>query len=178
MTRRRDLLVWGGALGLGIGASAWLQHRPPPLQFASITGLPGFRRLDTGSSVAAPNILTGIDPQPRAPNPTLNRVAADPRPALFGSPNGQLPIAVFSDYFCPYCAIHSRELRKLADSRPDIRLILHEWPILTPRSSDLARLALAAKLQDAQWQAHDWLMANRLPPGPARDRAAGPRLGP
>ncbi len=177
MTRRRDLLIWGGALAAGIGFSTWIRTRPTPLSFTPLATPPGFRMLGnvTGGSTGGASgigaaLFAGLD-APAAKDQTAP--PADPCRALFGAPDPgdtRLPIAVFSDYFCPYCAAHSRALEDLAAARDDIRLVLHEWPVLTPRSPELARLALAAREQGATWEAHHWLMTHALPPGPAGAR--------
>lgn len=173
MTKRRDLLIWGGALVAGISVSTWVRTRPEPLSFTPLTHPPGFRMLNGGSgggSGIGAALFAGLDaPAPRD-QAALDAISADPCRALYGASDPRLPIAVFSDYFCPYCAAHSRALEDLAAKRDDIRLVLHEWPVLTPRSPELARLALAARAQGATWQAHHWLMTHALPPGPAGAR--------
>lgn len=173
MTKRRDLLIWGGALVAGVGLSTWIRNRRAPLTFTPLETPAGFRMLDGqpgGASGIGAALFAGLDaPRPQDTD-RFNSVSADPCAALFGTPDDTLPVAVFSDYFCPYCARHSRVLEELAANRNDIRLILHEWPILTPRSEELARLALAARKQGDTWAAHHWLMTHALPPGPAGAR--------
>ena len=89
---------------------------------------------------------------------------------LFGKnpvQGGKLPIAIFSDYFCPYCAVLSRHLIRLEQQRSDIRLIVHELPLLGARSLRIAKVALAAKRQGKHLSAHSYLMDKVLRPGPA-----------
>jgi hypothetical protein len=72
--------------------------------FADIPGLPGFRHLD-GGAVSRPlgDPLAGLcvpgDPPPPEPL-TIGALCA----ALFGPapvPSGTVPVASFSDYYCP-----------------------------------------------------------------------------
>jgi 2-hydroxychromene-2-carboxylate isomerase len=125
--------------------------REEDLVFADMPGLPGFRFLDGGGVSAAPlrDPFAGL----RAPGDPL-----PPRPlardalcaALFGPdprPPGTVPIASFSDYYCPYC--RDLTVRLAARSDPALRIAWHELPLLGQASEAAARAALAADLQGA-----------------------------
>ena len=146
-TSRRGLLI--GAAALGAVAWGWQRYfvGRENLTPVDIPGLPGWQRIDLagvsgarGSATGA--VLVGID----------ESEAADPLPAdalcdvLFQPPEeGKVSVAVFSDFFCPYC----RRLipRLAARSGEDISITWHELPLLGPASEQVARAAIAAELQ-------------------------------
>ena len=70
--------------------------------------------------------------------------------ALFGPeplPPGTVPVASFSDYYCPYC--RDLTVRLAARGAPGLRIAWHELPLLGDASEAAARAALAADLQGA-----------------------------
>lgn len=72
----------------------------------------------------------------------------DPRDPVLGNPAGELTIAEFYDYRCPYCIqMHTLVERLLAEDR-DIRFVAKQWPVFGGPSVAAARTALAAHLQD------------------------------
>jgi predicted DsbA family dithiol-disulfide isomerase len=130
-----------------IGLGAWAP-REDGFAFAPVPGAPGFRRLEAGA-VSAPlgDPFVGLR-EPGAPPPPEPLPPAALCAALFGSPpEGTLPVAAFSDYYCPYC----RDLTARLAARADLGLHLawHELPLLGDASAAAARAALAADLQGA-----------------------------
>lgn len=144
---RRGFLIGAGAVAAAYIGLRWNNTRPKSVDYEQIGELPGFRRVAGGEvSTAAFNPLVGLDApdDPVAPIPL-----ADLCGALFAEGTGPgVPVAFFTDYFCPYCRVMSRYL---ADSkaRGDIALTVHETPILTDASEAAARAALAAERQGA-----------------------------
>jgi protein-disulfide isomerase len=64
-------------------------------------------------------------------------------------------IIEFFDYFCGYCKkIHS-ELVDLVKSRDDVRVIFLQHPILNESSKVIARVAIAANMQNKGFDFHD-----------------------
>lgn len=153
-TSRRRLIV--GALSLaavGIGWQAWVR-RPRPMIFEPIATLPGWRQ----------TIFEGVS----APPGGLSRSAAfagigagavpievlepsDLCRTLFPrARSGKVPVAVFSDFFCPYCRTLTERLASRAtDPSWDALINWHELPLLGPSSVIAARAAVAADLQRA-----------------------------
>ncbi|MEE4186818.1 MAG: DsbA family protein, partial [Roseobacter sp.] len=87
--------------------------------------------------------------------------------ALFG-PQGwgeELPIAIFSDFNCPYCKVLEQRLMDLRDSGAPVRLIWHELPLLGPSSVRYARAVLAARFLGAEARARAYLKTHVLRPG-------------
>jgi len=85
----------------------------------------------------------------------------DPDSPVIGDPQGDVTIVEFFDYDCSYCkAIQPRLEQALAADR-HVKLILKEFPILTPESRIAARASLASIRQHKYRQFHEALMAYR-----------------
>ncbi|MBW4706936.1 DsbA family protein [Roseobacter sp. YSTF-M11] len=175
--RRRDALVIGGAVAIALAIPPLLRRRNGDFQFSDLPGLPGFRRLERGSLSAAPDVFAGLQtPREAAANDRLpNNLCA----AVFPDPPavGAVPVAVFSDYYCPYCAVLDRRLALLRDTGAPIDLTFHELPLLGDRSRWAARVALAATRQTDHTAIHLDMMQRVLRPGPAGVKAVAGRHG-
>jgi protein-disulfide isomerase len=99
--------------------------------------------------------------------------------AVLGNPDGKVTLVEFTDFACGYCRQSVADVEALVAQNPDLRVIIREFPILTPESADAARMALAAAEQ-GKYSAfhHDMFAAGH--PGPetiaAAARAAGVNL--
>jgi protein-disulfide isomerase len=87
--------------------------------------------------------------------PALAQAPASP---VLGNPQGDVTIVVFSDYACPYCRVAEPRLMALAQSDGRIRIVMKEFPILTPQSLTATRMALAAARQGRYEAFHTGLM--------------------
>ena len=77
----------------------------------------------------------------------IGALADNPGSPVLGNPKGDVTIVEFFDYACPYCkAVHPR-LLALVNADRRIKLVLKEFPILTPESMIASRMALAAAKQ-------------------------------
>jgi len=84
---------------------------------------------------------------------------SDPNSPAIGDPRADVTIVEFFDYACSYCkAIEPRLEQSLAADR-HVKLILKEFPILTPESLVAARASLASMRQHKYRQFHEALMA-------------------
>ena len=131
---------------------------------------PGFRTIDAGEVTRGIDVFAGLDDD--APRVALGdrvvRVRQDLCSALFGSQapvDGQVRIASFSDYNCPYCRVLTEHLSE-AEARAGgaLRVTWHELPLLGPTSRAAARAAMAADLQGAYAAFHKRLMRSRFQP--------------
>lgn len=84
---------------------------------------------------------------------------SDPNVPVAGNPAGDVTVVEFMDYNCGFCKRAAPEVAKLLEQDGDVRLVYREWPILGEGSVAAARLALAAREQDAYEAMHDALMA-------------------
>jgi protein-disulfide isomerase len=85
-------------------------------------------------------------------------VLRDPDVPVSGNAAGDITIAEWFDYQCPYCRKLEPELRQVVQDDGKVRLVLKDWPILGSVSVVAARMALACKFQDKYNEAHDALI--------------------
>ena len=67
--------------------------------------------------------------------------------AVLGNPQGSITLVEFTDYACSYCRQSIPDVTQLISENPDLRVVVREYPILTPESAEAARMALAAAQQ-------------------------------
>ena len=72
-----------------------------------------------------------------------------------GSESAENTIIEFFDYFCGYCKKIHGELVNLVKSRNDVRVIFLQHPILNESSHVIAKIAIAASMQDKGFEFHD-----------------------
>lgn len=80
---------------------------------------------------------------------------------VIGNPNGKVTLVEFFDYNCGYCRRALGDLDKLMKQNSDLRVILRDFPILSPSSVDAAIIADAAHRQftgDKFWEFHRRLL--------------------
>jgi protein-disulfide isomerase len=104
--------------------------------------LEAMRRADIGQRIAA-----------RWP-----ALAQDPALPVIGNPNADVTIVEFSDYNCPYCKAMEPRLAALLKADRKVKLVMMEFPILTPASMTGTRAALAAMNQGKYAAFHQALM--------------------
>jgi len=78
---------------------------------------------------------------------------------VIGNPDGDVTVVEFSDYQCGYCKRVLPGLVDAVDSDGNVRLVIHELPILGPASVMAARAAEAARRQGLYPSFHVALMA-------------------
>ena len=137
-------------------AVPWLRSLlPASLELTARADPPGFRELGGGSaSAGAFDPFLGLSARDAPTGPVIDpdSLRADLCAALFGGPPapGVVPVAAFSDYYCPFCRVLTRTLATI-EGEPDSRVAItwHEWPLLGANSMLAARASLAAERQDA-----------------------------
>ncbi len=120
------------------------------------------------SGLAAPVCRAADVPPPAADETVVAHRQAledDAASPVLGDPHGDVTIVEFFDYACSYCKAVEPRLESALRSDPHVKLILKEFPILTPESQIAARASLAARRQHKYRQFHDALMAYRGPWG-------------
>jgi protein-disulfide isomerase len=75
--------------------------------------------------------------------------------AVLGNPSGSVTLVEFSDYACTYCRQSVADIAALIAANPDLKVVMREYPILSPESVDAARMALAAAQQGKYAPFHD-----------------------
>ena len=124
----------------------------------------------------------------QAENDAQNKVASDLSGPLYspangsviGNPNGKVTLVEFFDYNCGYCKHALGDLAQLMKTNPDMRVILKDFPILSPGSIEAAQVAIAARNQfkgDRFWEFHQKLLGSRGPVGRAQALAVAKDMG-
>lgn len=85
----------------------------------------------------------------------LNQAPGSP---VLGNPAGDVTIVEFFDYACPYCKAVEPRLEALLRSDRKVKLVLKEFPILTPQSMIATRAALASVAQGKYRPFHQAMM--------------------
>ena len=67
--------------------------------------------------------------------------------AVLGNPNGKQTLVEMTDYACGFCRRSVADVELLIASHPELKVVVRELPILTPESTDAAKMALAAAAQ-------------------------------
>ena len=76
-----------------------------------------------------------------------------------GPDNAKNTIIEFFDYFCGYCKKIHPELIDLVNSRNDLRVVFIQHPILNESSNVLAKIAVAASMQNKGFELHHSLFS-------------------
>lgn len=95
-----------------------------------------------------------------------------PTQEVVGNPQGKITLVEFFDYNCGYCKRTLADIAALIKENPDLRVILKDYPILSDRSVDAAKVALAVRMQFSSgkfWDYHQKLLSSHGPVG--RDEA-------
>jgi protein-disulfide isomerase len=90
-----------------------------------------------------------------------DEVLRDADTPVLGNPQGDVTVVEFTDYNCPYCKAAEPRLAQLVKDDGHLRLVVKEFPILTPESRLAARAALAARNQGKYAPYHLAMMAHQ-----------------
>ncbi|MGB6449533.1 MAG: DsbA family protein [Steroidobacteraceae bacterium] len=121
-----------------------------------------------GLGFAAPACRAADVPPSAADQTVIDHLEAlqnDRDSPVLGDAHGDVTIVEFFDYACTYCKAVEPRLESALRSDPHVKLILKEFPILTPESLIAARASLASRRQHKYRQFHEALMAYRGPWG-------------
>ncbi len=171
--KRRDLIVGGGLVALAAGWQVF-GVRKPELTFRAIKDAPGwhFGQIGSVSSASGADLMTIGLSDGSAPLGSAELEEVVHRDAL----SGAVPVAVFSDFFCPYCRVLISRLA-LRSATPRIAISWHELPLLGPGSVLVAKSAEAAALQGGYDLFYTALSAAGFRPSPAWMAAIATQAG-
>lgn len=85
----------------------------------------------------------------------------DPATPFFGNPKADVTVVVFTDYDCVYCKASEPRLMKALAADPNLKVVMKEFPVLSPNSVVAAKAALAAAKQGKYAAYHEAMMAYR-----------------
>jgi protein-disulfide isomerase len=74
--------------------------------------------------------------------------------SIAGNPDGEITVVEFFDYNCGYCKHGLRDVMKLVETDPNVRVVFKELPILSKGSEEASHVALAAQKQGKYWELH------------------------
>ena len=156
---RREAALGLGLVAVAAGWQVWGVQQPT-LRFDPIPNAPGWSLAAAGdvSGLSGTDFLTiGLDKGP-APLPALQLPDV-----LYRDAGRGVRVAVFSDFFCPYCRRLMGRLRARTRA-PDIAISWHELPLLGPHSVLAAHAAEAAALQRGYVRFYDALLTEGFRP--------------
>lgn len=175
-SRKRSTLFTLGAIAAGYLA---LRNAPSllpeKLELEELDTPLGFRKYAAGSSSGGfdPFVGMGVPDGPEIlarKELALARVKSNICTALYGDLDAleeKVPMASFSDYYCPYCRVQTKRLFELTMAMPnDVSVAWHELPLLGDVSDLAAKAALAAKRQGAYVKFHETLMKSPFQASP------------
>ncbi|HHY48260.1 MAG TPA: DsbA family protein [Alphaproteobacteria bacterium] len=86
----------------------------------------------------------------------------DPDHVVLGNPDGDVTLVEMFDYNCGFCRQALPDLATLIAEDPNLRVILKEFPILSPDSVDAARIGvLVSEAKVDYWDFHRKLFTSR-----------------
>jgi protein-disulfide isomerase len=71
-----------------------------------------------------------------------------PRGVMIGNKDGDVTFVEFFDYNCGYCKRAMADMLDLMKSDPKLKVVLKEFPVLSPGSVEAAQVAVAVRMQD------------------------------
>ncbi len=102
---------------------------------------------------------------------TPEEVFADAAVPVLGNPKGDVAIAMWFDYQCPYCKKVEPVMMDVVKADGRVAVLLKDWPIFGKMSEKTARMTWSARRQDRLGKVHDGLMAIEGRPTDARVEA-------
>ena len=103
------------------------------------------------------------------------------RQVVAGNPQGDVTFVEFFDYNCGYCKRAMDDMFALMKSDPKLKVVLKEFPVLGPASVEVARVAVAVRMQDKTGKKyldfHQKLLSGRGQVDKARAVAAAKEAG-
>src|SRR6202000_918353 len=71
-----------------------------------------------------------------------------PRGVVLGNKDGDVTFVEFFDYNCGYCKRAMADMMDLMKTDPKLKVVLKEFPVLSPGSVEAAQVAVAVRMQD------------------------------
>jgi len=108
-------------------------------------------------------------------------IFSSPRQVTIGNTQGDVTLVEFFDYNCGYCKRALSDLMDLMKGDSKLRVVLKEFPILSPESVEAAHVAAAVRMQDPTgkkyFEFHQKLLVGRGKADKARALAVAKEVG-
>ena len=118
-------------------------------------------------ALLAPLVTAASADVPFATDETVAQEATalldDPASPVIGNPHAGIAVIEFFDYACSYCKAAEPRLEALIKADKGTKLVLKEFPILTPASLIATKAAFASVKQGKYAQFHEALMNYKGP---------------
>ena len=102
-------------------------------------------RRDVLKIAAAGSVVTALSvPVLAQSSPSVEEVLFDPEIPALGNPGGNVTVAEYFDYQCPFCKRGHSELLDLVREDGNVRLVMKDWPIFGGASVHASSLVLAS----------------------------------
>jgi protein-disulfide isomerase len=105
-----------------------------------------------------------------------SKIFNSPRGVVLGNKDGDVTFVEFFDYNCGYCKRAMADMLDLMKTDPKLKVVLKEFPVLSPGSVEAAQVAVAVRMQDPGGKKyldfHQRLLGGRGPGDKARALAA------
>jgi len=110
-----------------------------------------------------------------------SKIFNSPRGVVLGNRNGDVTFVEFFDYNCGYCKRAMADMLDLMKTDPKLKVVLKEFPVLSPGSVEAAQVAVAVRMQDPGGKKyldfHQRLLGGRGPADKAHALAAAKEAG-
>jgi protein-disulfide isomerase len=110
-----------------------------------------------------------------------SKIFNSPRGVVLGNKDGDVTFVEFFDYNCGYCKRAMADMLDLMKTDPKLKVVLKEFPVLSPGSVEAAQVAVAVRMQDPGGKKyldfHQRLLGGRGPADKARALAAAKDAG-
>jgi len=110
-----------------------------------------------------------------------SKIFNSPRGVVLGNRDGDVTFVEFFDYNCGYCKRAMADMLDLMKTDPKLKVVLKEFPVLSPGSVEAAQVAVAVRMQDPGGKKyldfHQRLLGGRGPADKARALAAAKDAG-
>jgi protein-disulfide isomerase len=136
------------------------------------------------------DVMTELEKRQQAAETEKHRTAivenkatlfSSPHQVVLGNPQGNVTMVEFFDYNCGYCKRAMSDMLTLIKTDGNLKFVLKEFPVLGEGSVDAARVAVAARMQDASGKKyvefHQKLLGSRGAADKARALAVAKEVG-
>jgi protein-disulfide isomerase len=110
-----------------------------------------------------------------------SKIFNSPRGVVLGNKDGDVTFVEFFDYNCGYCKRAMADMLDLMKTDPKLKVVLKEFPVLSPGSVEAAQVAVAVRMQDPGGKKyldfHQRLLGGRGPADKAHALAAARDAG-
>ena len=109
-----------------------------------------------------------------------DKLVGGARDYVIGNPQGDVTLVEFLDYNCGYCKKAVGDVKALVKADPKLRVVLKDFPVLGPGSTEASQVALAARAQlagDRLQEYHARLMETRGPVNGERAKVLAREMG-